>query len=52
VNDVEPPAPRRFPGPFVLLVMALVIAAIGTAIYLGIRPDPTLPIMTKKNSGH
>ena len=37
-------APRkRIPGWIVVLAMALFIAGMGVAIYLSVRPDPTLP---------
>lgn len=34
---------RRIPGWVLVLVMAAFIGVIGVGIYLGIRPDPTLP---------
>lgn len=37
------PARRRIPGWMVVLFMALFVAAMGAAIWYGIRPDPTLP---------
>jgi hypothetical protein len=34
---------KRFPGWILVLVMTLVIGGFGLAIYLSVRPDPTLP---------
>ncbi len=34
---------KRFPGWILVLVMALFIGGMGVAIYLNVRPDPTLP---------
>lgn len=37
---------RRLPGWLVVVLMALFIAGMGVAIYLNVRPDPTLPRAT------
>lgn len=34
---------KRLPGWVIVLAMFAFIAAMGVAIYFGIRPDPTLP---------
>lgn len=33
----------RFPGWVLVLIMTVVIGGLGLAIYLSVRPDPTLP---------
>ena len=37
---------KRVPGWILVLGMALFIAGMGVAIYLSVRPDPTLPRAT------